>query len=387
MSTPEVVSNGITFEVERFEWVDGDRLEVRGRWYGLRGHRFVRPVLVVHAVDERRRMLAVLDHKPWAAEDGDEWIAAFPWEGDPLELTAAELAVAPSLAVDLPVPRVPGKGSTKTAPSEGPLHARRGPAQTNPEPAEATPPAAPKAAKPAAPTAAKPAAPKAAKPAAPKAAKRAAPPTSAEAEESVTPEEVAALRAQLASEQAWVRRLATQLEEAHQGLAAARSAADDHDALVRERDAAIAGRDEARANANLDHDAVVEERDQAVHERAAALYARDEALDERAAANFERKNAIAERDAAVAERDRAIEAHRAAVRDLEALEKRFAAAERARAEEVSIEPSPAGAVRVTPGRDPDARERHGLVWVQRVVALIVLLVWAIVVYKVLHGIV
>jgi hypothetical protein len=26
MSTPEVVSNGVTFEVERFEWVDGDRL-------------------------------------------------------------------------------------------------------------------------------------------------------------------------------------------------------------------------------------------------------------------------------------------------------------------------------------------------------------------------
>ena len=32
MSTPEVVSNGVTFEVERFEWVDGDRLEVTGRW-------------------------------------------------------------------------------------------------------------------------------------------------------------------------------------------------------------------------------------------------------------------------------------------------------------------------------------------------------------------
>src|SRR4029453_3475135 len=44
MSTPDVVSNGVSFEVERFEWVDGDRLEVTGRWYGLRGPRFVRPV-------------------------------------------------------------------------------------------------------------------------------------------------------------------------------------------------------------------------------------------------------------------------------------------------------------------------------------------------------
>jgi hypothetical protein len=362
MSTPEVVSNGVTFEVERFEWVDGDRLEVTGRWYGLRGHRFVRPVLVVQAADdEQRRLLAVLDHKPWAAEDGDEWIAAFPWEGEPLELTSAELAVAPSLAVDLPVPRVPGQRGAGPTGSEGPLPARRGPAEPTPAPAPARRGRA-------------------------KAAKPAASPASSEPGETVTPEEVAALRAQLAGEQASVRRLAAQLEEAHQGLAAARAAADDHDALVRERDAAIAARDEARANANLDHDAVIEERDRAVKERAAALYARDEALDERAATNFERESAIAERDAAFAERDRAIEAHRAAVRDLEALEQHVAGAEQARLEEIANAP-PAGAVRATPGEDRETPRRPGIVWVQRLVALIVLIVWAIVVYKVLHGLV
>ena len=360
MSTPEVVSNGVTFEVERFEWVNGDRLEVTGRWYGLRGHRFVRPVLVVQAADEQRRMLAVLDHKPWAAEDGDEWIAAFPWEGEPLELTAAELAVAPSLAVDLPVPRVPGQRGTAPAGSEGPLHARRGSVEPKAKPKPRRKPAA--------------------------AAPPDPPPASPAPAESVTPEEVAALRAQLASEQASVRRLAAQLEEAHQGLAAARAAADDHDALAGERDAAIAARDEARARANLDHDAIIEERDQAVHERAAALYARDEALDERAAANFERRNAIAERDAAFAERDRAIEAHRAAVRDLEALEQRVAGEAQARLEEVANAPA-AGAVRATPGEDRATSQRPGIVWVQRVVALIVLVVWAIVVYKVLHGLV
>jgi hypothetical protein len=371
MSTPEVVSNGVTFEVERFEWVDGDRLEVTGRWYGLRGHRFVRPVLVVQAADdEQRRLLAVLDHKPWAAEDGDEWIAAFPWEGEPLELTSAELAVAPSLAVDLPVPRVPGQRATAPAGSEGPLHARRGPAEPEPEPDPQPEPPAPAPARRGRSKAAKPAAPSA----------------SQAPGESVTPEEVAALRAQLASEQASVRRLATQLEEAHQGLAAARATADDHDALVSERDAAIAARDEARANANLDHDAVIEERDRAVQERAAALYARDEALDERAAANFERESAIAERDAAFAERDRAIEAHRAAVRDLEALEQRVASAEQARLEEIANAP-PAGAVRATPGEGRDTPQRPAIVWAQRVVALIVLIVWAIVVYKVLHGLV
>ena len=371
MSTPEVVSNGVTFEVERFEWVDGGRLEVTGRWYGLRGHRFVRPVLVVRAAEvEQRRLLAVLDHKPWAAEDGDEWIAAFPWEGEPLELTSAELAVAPSLAVDLPMPRVPGQGGPAPAGSEGPLHARRGPAEPKPKPDPE--PAAP--------------APAPARRGRSKAAKPAAPPASRAPGESITPEEVAALRAQLASEQASVRRLATQLEEAHQGLAAARSAADDHDALVAERDAAIAARDEARGNANLDHDAVIEERDQAVSERAAALYARDEALDERAAANFERESALVERDAAFAERDRAIEAHRAAVRDLEALEQRVAGAEQARLEQIASAP-PAGAVRATPGEDRGTLQRPGIVWVQRAVALIVLVVWAIVVYKVLHGLV
>ena len=367
MSTPEVVSNGVTFEVERFEWVDGDRLEVTGRWYGLRGHRFVRPVLVVQAADnEQRRLLAVLDHKPWAAEDGDEWIAAFPWEGEPLELTAAELAVAPSLAVDLPVPRLPGQSGGAPTGSEGPLHARRGPAPATPEPGPEPPAPARRARS--------------------KAAQPTDPPASPAPVASVSPEEVAALRAQLASEQASVRRLATQLEEAHHGLAAARSAADDQDALVAERDAAIAARDEARANANLDHDAIIEERDQAVSERAAALYARDEALDERAAANFERKSAIAERDAAFAERDRAVEAHRAAVRDLEALEQRMASAEQARLEDIASAP-PAGAVRATPGEDRATPQRPGIVWVQRVVALIVLIVWAIVVYKVLSGLV
>src|SRR3954471_15512503 len=143
MSTPEVVSNGVTFEVERFEWVDGDRLEVTGRWYGLRGHRFVRPVLAVRAAgDEQRRLLAVLDHRPGPAGDGDGWIAPSPGEGEPLELTSAELAVAPSLAVDLPMPRVPGQSGPAPAGSEGPLHARRGPAEPkhDPEPAAAAPP-------------------------------------------------------------------------------------------------------------------------------------------------------------------------------------------------------------------------------------------------------
>ena len=74
----------LTFELERFEWQGEDRLEVRGRWFGVRGQRFMRPTLHVRAGDSggrRRRMIAVLDHKPWAPDDDGVWIAAFVWRG------------------------------------------------------------------------------------------------------------------------------------------------------------------------------------------------------------------------------------------------------------------------------------------------------------------
>lgn len=114
-STP-ALAGGLTFEVDRFDWVEPDRIEVTGRWYGLRGHRFMRPVLSVSAGDDQRRLLALLEHKPWASEDGDEWIAAFPWKGEPLDFDDAELAVAPSIAVELEPPRAPGGKKRKPAP-------------------------------------------------------------------------------------------------------------------------------------------------------------------------------------------------------------------------------------------------------------------------------
>jgi hypothetical protein len=94
----------VTFEVERFGWVSDDRLEITGRWSGLRGHRFLRPTLDIHVDGRHRRLLALLEHKPWVADDGDEWIAAFPWQGEPLQADGAELALGPDLAVELPPP-------------------------------------------------------------------------------------------------------------------------------------------------------------------------------------------------------------------------------------------------------------------------------------------
>src|SRR5258706_7082171 len=116
---------GVAFEVDRFEWTATDRLELAGRWIGLRGQRFMRPALTVESAEGNRRMLALLEHKPWAPDAESPWIAAFPWEGEPVALDMAELAVAPSIAVRLPPPGAPGGrprakrgGSTRRAPAK-----------------------------------------------------------------------------------------------------------------------------------------------------------------------------------------------------------------------------------------------------------------------------
>ena len=51
--------------------------------------------------------MAVLDHKPWAADDGEPWFAAFKWDGGKLEAERAELEVGRELIVDLPLPGGP----------------------------------------------------------------------------------------------------------------------------------------------------------------------------------------------------------------------------------------------------------------------------------------
>ncbi len=91
------------FVVERFA-ASGDRVEVVGHWHGVRGRRFVRPVLWLHQGEHRRRLVAVLDHKPWAADDGEPWTAAFKWDGGKLDAERAELEVGRELVVDLPLP-------------------------------------------------------------------------------------------------------------------------------------------------------------------------------------------------------------------------------------------------------------------------------------------
>jgi hypothetical protein len=88
---PGAASSEVDFELERFERTAEDRIEISGRWFGLRGRRFVRPVLNLNAGGSRRRAIALLEHKPWAADDGEPWIAAFHWPADAGEIVRAEL--------------------------------------------------------------------------------------------------------------------------------------------------------------------------------------------------------------------------------------------------------------------------------------------------------
>lgn len=99
---PVPMTAEITFELERFELVNG-RLKLIGRWFGVRGRRFVRPTLTPLGGRDLTRVLADLEHKPWAAEDGEAWEAAFPWDQN--GATAKfELSVAPDITIQLPSP-------------------------------------------------------------------------------------------------------------------------------------------------------------------------------------------------------------------------------------------------------------------------------------------
>ena len=100
----------ISFELERFEWVSPERLEVEGAWHGVR--RLVRATLVIE-VDGDTRRLRALPQDPGTPE---QWTAAFAWRGSEMpKLQGAELEVGRSIVVDLPRPRTSkARGETKT---------------------------------------------------------------------------------------------------------------------------------------------------------------------------------------------------------------------------------------------------------------------------------
>ena len=262
---PGVARAGASFELDRLE-LDEGRLIVRGWWTGLRGVRFVRPGLVF----DGRRVLATLEHKPWAVAADGGWTAAFPWKRG-LDVEGVTLVVAPS--VEVPLDR-----ETTTIPAEPPAEGRSF------SPVAATLPAA-----------------------------------------ADTVVHDVTLRDELAG-------VESQLDSMHAELRDARATAAEHEArcreleqsVARERRASYDARDaddelvRAHAMAVLDRDRALAQHAEAVKDREAAVRARtrmerqrDAALAERADAETRRDEALAERDTIRAQRDELLLAHQA----------------------------------------------------------------------------
>ncbi len=87
--------------MERIDASAEGRVEVAGRWFGVRGRRFVRPTLTFSHKGAEVRALADLEHKPWAAEDGEVWMAAFSVDEGLDGAREIELSVAPDIIVEL----------------------------------------------------------------------------------------------------------------------------------------------------------------------------------------------------------------------------------------------------------------------------------------------
>src|SRR5690242_10942406 len=95
---------GVVFELDRFELSARSGCLLEGRWFGVRGRRFMRPTLTLMGDGRATRLLADLTHKPWGPEEGQPWEAVFPGELGDGEPARAELTVAPDITIALPVP-------------------------------------------------------------------------------------------------------------------------------------------------------------------------------------------------------------------------------------------------------------------------------------------
>jgi DNA repair exonuclease SbcCD ATPase subunit len=259
----------VAFDVERFELSGGERFEVGGRWFGVRGRRFIRPSLTLIADGFETRLLADLAHKPWAAEDGELWEAAFPSTDGWADAQEAELNVGPGLTVGLAVP----SGRWKQPPTGRKPQTRRSGAAEHPQPAARRP-----------------------------------------RERPDHERALAAARAEIVTLRERIDELTRQLQDARGGSTAeverARSATAEADAA---REQALAARDEALARAET----VRHEREATRRERDAALSQRDDARRELEAARRECDTARRECDAAGRECDTAGREREAATTALE----------------------------------------------------------------------
>ncbi len=296
----------VAFQLDRLEQTGEDRLEITGRWYGVRGLRFVRPALTVQTTDGERNVLALLEHKPWAAEEGEDWVAAFPWQGASPDPGQTELAVAPSVIVPL---------------EDGKAGQARGPGGARPRLRERL----------------------------------------EESEQRATrlEKEVAWLRDERERLQSDATRVADEASRLRADLAELRREKERADA---QRDAATAARDElesARDSAATDAERVRRALGKAETELETTTAARDAALAELEAAVRERAAAVHELDSwkrehegMVAERDSALEAQRRALADRDAALGRATGFPAMSAQDLTRQPH---APRITAATDPILR--------------------------------
>jgi hypothetical protein len=285
----------VAFALERFERTDDGRLEIDGRWSGVRGRRFIRPSLTIGGHGSRRRLLAELEHKPWSAEDGEPWRAAFA--ASDVDVVDAELSVAPDISLQLPPPGPRRRRATRRPASAG--QSRR-----------------------------------------PVAAGQSRRLDAVRAELDVARQELDTARSELDAARREVDAARREVDAARgEADATRRELADERaeaqdvrgqlESARAERDAALAARDTAeaeRAGALAVRDSALAQRAEAMAEREAALAAvskahalRRQAIAERDAAVVQLHVTAAERDAAVAERDAAIRDRTAAQFELQDL--------------------------------------------------------------------
>lgn len=91
-----------TFELERFAWAGPDRLQVSGRFTGLRDVPPDVPVLVVCGPERMHRLEALSDSLSGSLEDGSPWSAEFAWQEPPVAFDTATLELGPEIVVELP---------------------------------------------------------------------------------------------------------------------------------------------------------------------------------------------------------------------------------------------------------------------------------------------
>lgn len=283
---------GVSFELERLD-LEGDELVVTGHWSGVRGLRFVRPALVV----DDRRILASLEHKPWAPSLDRTWIAAFPWDRDDVDVGRLKLAVgsqvtvplddAPSAAIKSDAsPAVLESGSGREPAPVTPIRAR---ASQRPEPEPESRPAA-------------------AAPAAASATATAAAPAPVPV---AAPDAVAQLEAELDAVRCERDALVRRLEESERLAREREQRASDESAALDElaRARTTAERDRDRALAQLAE--AVAAREAAVRARSRMEIAHDEALKVRESAEAALATAQAQREEANSQRDEVLLAYRA----------------------------------------------------------------------------